>query len=1550
MRMSARILTWCAAALLSAVAGGADTDVAINEVHYHPAGDCEAEEFVELYNRGGAPVDLSNWYFSEGVGFTFPEGTVFPADEYLVVARDPAALRAAFGMPDGNVFIFAGKLSNNGEDLVLMNALGEIVDRVDFNDEFPWPSSPDGEGPSLECLDPNADNGVAGNWRPAGSFGPRWRYYSGRGKAGDDLLALALSGAGEYYVDDVSLKRVGTTTELVVNGTFEEGIDGWSALGNHVNSTVTTSVAHTGGACLKLAASGAGSAGNGVTQTVAGLTLDGPEYEVSFWALRISSGVRVSMGIAGSAPVLATGVDIGNPTPTGSSSVQNGVYTVSASGSDIWGTSDQFHYRYAQLTGDGTIEGLVTWTTAQDSWSKAGLMIRETTAANSAHAMNILSRDNGACLQWRTTTGGGSEWTSGAALSGSARLRLRRVGNTFTAEAYTGGAFQQIGTTTIAMASQVLVGLCVTSHTGSSLATATFADVTVNGQGAGLSAQTESAEPTGDAQATPLAANTQRTNDLPPFIHRVHAYAPTGNPTAPYAERITSQDEVHMVATVEDDDPIASVYLDYKVIAPGAYERFADAAYNQSWQRLQMLDDGLGADAIGGDGIFTARLSAQPHRSLVRYRITAAAGTKTTNAPHPDDAVTNFAFFVYDGVPDYIANVQSAHGAVPYVHRAEDLTKVPVYHLICAAGDMSECEYLQIGFGDKVGRKDYRWRGTFVYDPMEGGERRVFENVRFRLRGGVWRYSWQKRSFKIAFNGGHHLKGSYNDGTPYPQSRGRLNLNQIIDQNWTNARGISGIGEALAMWLFRNAGTAAAHTTWIHFRTITGAVEQDQYHGDFKGLFLDMENMDDGFLNTNDRPSGNLYKIDSGSIGENGGRPGVWDKEETDCGICVDDADLEYFYDTYNGATQTEAWWQDHLDLGQYFTYRAVIDSIRHYDNQAGKNYYYYHNSVSDIWEVMPWDCDLILGWSCCGDPDTGEPFWNPVIVGYPNSFAIQYRNRFREYLQLLCNRATMDPVIDSWANLIRELHQADRDRWDYFPLPDPYPFQGRVDPMDRDPFQGLYRSLDQRLQEARTYLDGRLASVWTDTQMFCGIDAALIPATPSITSPATSPIELDPQDLVFLSSTYSDPNGNPHAATLWQAARAGESELLPRWRDIRVTNLTRCQIPADALTLGERHRVRVRYQDSTGRMSLWSNPVEITVVDSTSQKPLAVVDAAPTAGGAPLIVAFDGSRSSDPDGDTLTYSWSFGDGAATQGAQAQHTYAAIGDYTASLLVNDGRGRTDTTSVAISVRDCTGTLALALESGGERAALTLNVDAGEELTFDVKTVLAKDAGVAGVRGWSFGVAHSSAVLALDAVALAPETTARLGANSYTSTRARTDGFTQAVLLSQTTLTELPAALTELPTAVATYRLTAPHAVPGQEIRTTLRFSSAVGTPPVDVLVNQGLNGLMPCTLGELDLTILVTSAGQQRFLRGDANRDGRRDISDAVAILRRLFVTGVTLGCLDAADANDDGALDIADPVRLLGFLFAHGAPLAAPFSALGFDPTGDALDCATGL
>ena len=83
---------------------------------------------------------------------------------------------------------------------------------------------------------------------------------------------------------------------------------------------------------------------------------------------------------------------------------------------------------------------------------------------------------------------------------------------------------------------------------------------------------------------------------------------------------------------------------------------------------------------------------------------------------------------------------------------------------------------------------------------------------------------------------------------------------------------------------------------------------------------------------------------------------------------------------------------------------------------------------------------------------------------------------------------------------------------------------------------------------------------------------------------------------------------------------------------------------------------------------------------------PLAQVAATPSAGPAPLAVQFSSAGSSDPDGDSLSYDWDFGDGSAhsTQ-ASPSHTYGSAGNYTARLTVNDGRGQTDSETIQIEV-------------------------------------------------------------------------------------------------------------------------------------------------------------------------------------------------------------------------------------------------------------------------
>ncbi len=91
----------------------------------------------------------------------------------------------------------------------------------------------------------------------------------------------------------------------------------------------------------------------------------------------------------------------------------------------------------------------------------------------------------------------------------------------------------------------------------------------------------------------------------------------------------------------------------------------------------------------------------------------------------------------------------------------------------------------------------------------------------------------------------------------------------------------------------------------------------------------------------------------------------------------------------------------------------------------------------------------------------------------------------------------------------------------------------------------------------------------------------------------------------------------------------------------------------------------------------------------------------------------------------------------------------------------------------------------------------------------------------------------------------------------------------------------------------------------------------------------------------------MTFAGD--FIRGDADRNEKVDITDAVYILNVLF-RGVDSEkfelCKDASDSNDDGRVDITDAVYILHYLFQSGKEPNFPFPNLGDDPTADELSC----
>ncbi|HOW68116.1 MAG TPA: lamin tail domain-containing protein, partial [Verrucomicrobiota bacterium] len=261
-------------------------DIVINEIMYHPISDDDADEYVELHNRGGSPVDLAGWRFVDGIDFAIPGPAILAPGGYLVIARDAERLRSKYAqLQAGNlVGNYGGSLRDSGERIALAmpepvfstNRLGDIetnlnyvvVAEVSYRDGGRWGQWADGGGSSLELIDPAADLLQPANWADSDETQKApWteatftgRLDNGQSGYSANRLHILMQGAGECLVDDIEIFRV-DSTNVLANGGFEAGPTGWTLQGNHSQSAVVDSGAATGLRCLRVRGLGDGDTG-----------------------------------------------------------------------------------------------------------------------------------------------------------------------------------------------------------------------------------------------------------------------------------------------------------------------------------------------------------------------------------------------------------------------------------------------------------------------------------------------------------------------------------------------------------------------------------------------------------------------------------------------------------------------------------------------------------------------------------------------------------------------------------------------------------------------------------------------------------------------------------------------------------------------------------------------------------------------------------------------------------------------------------------------------------------------------------------------------------------------------------------------------------------------------------------------------------------------------------------------------------------------------------------------------------------------------------------
>jgi hypothetical protein len=170
--------------------------IVINEINYKDATDFQTKDWIELYNNGSSSVDISNWVFKDDDDtheFVIPNGTTIPSDSYLVLVQILADFQTLFPAVSPILGDFTFGLSGGGELIQLFDAAGNLVDSVEYDDVDPWPTEPDGNGPTLELTNPNLDNALASSWSAS----------TGHGTPGQQNSAFALG--LESYENSVSV-------------------------------------------------------------------------------------------------------------------------------------------------------------------------------------------------------------------------------------------------------------------------------------------------------------------------------------------------------------------------------------------------------------------------------------------------------------------------------------------------------------------------------------------------------------------------------------------------------------------------------------------------------------------------------------------------------------------------------------------------------------------------------------------------------------------------------------------------------------------------------------------------------------------------------------------------------------------------------------------------------------------------------------------------------------------------------------------------------------------------------------------------------------------------------------------------------------------------------------------------------------------------------------------------------------------------------------------------------------------------------------------------
>lgn len=264
--------------------------------------------------------------------------------------------------------------------------------------------------------------------------------------------------------------------------TFSEGL-----LPSTATNVTNYAITHAGGA---LAVTGArfGATGSNIVLTTAAQTL-GTTYTLTVNHVRDLAAAANLIATNSQATFVASlyvSADIGDPASAGTLTPVADGYDLTSGGAGLGGGSDQFTFGYRSLTNDFDVAVRVDALEFSGAWARAGLMARDGVGADAPFAGSFATPGPAGCHFMSRASDGAD-----AAMAGSfpvsypdTWLRLRRTGNVFDGFASLDGqTWECLGSATIAMSPDVLVGFVLTAGSADRTTSARFRD---DGAGGGV--------------------------------------------------------------------------------------------------------------------------------------------------------------------------------------------------------------------------------------------------------------------------------------------------------------------------------------------------------------------------------------------------------------------------------------------------------------------------------------------------------------------------------------------------------------------------------------------------------------------------------------------------------------------------------------------------------------------------------------------------------------------------------------------------------------------------------------------------------------------------------------------------------------------------------------------------------------------------------------------------------------------------------------------------------------------------------------------------------